>query len=137
MNVRPPYGPAPGRKMPNEDLIRMIASRAWSEVLREKSRELAEDVAKKMGVALASQVSQASQPSQPDRCRELRDGAMLIAGSKTQTATLEALLTASSALTPACGLLVLRGSQAGGQVPLPTGLMRSGHRMCTGPQASG
>ena len=100
--------------MPNEDLIREIAIRAWSEALHEKSQELAEDVALRMGAALAAQIPQAPQPAQRQCSRELRDGAMLISGSKTQTETLDALLAASSALTPACGLLILRGSQAGG-----------------------
>jgi hypothetical protein len=100
--------------MPNEDLIREIAIRAWSEALHEKSQELAEDVARRMGAALAAQIPQAPQPAQRQCSRELRDGAMLISGSKTQTETLDALLAASSALTPACGLLILRGSQAGG-----------------------
>jgi hypothetical protein len=100
--------------MPNEDIIRVIASRAWGEVLREKSRELAEDVARRMGTALASQATPALHPAQRYRCRDLRDGALRIVAAKTQTETLEALLTASSTHTPSCGLLVLRGGQAGG-----------------------
>ena len=102
--------------MPNEEFIREIASRAWNEALREKSHELAGDVARRMGAALASQMPQAlASPSpQRERSRELRDGAVQISASKTQFEVLEALLTASSALTPSCGLLVLRGTQAGG-----------------------
>jgi len=45
---------------------------------------------------------------------ELRDGAVLIAGSRSQTETLEALLGAASAITRDCGLLILRGNQASG-----------------------
>jgi hypothetical protein len=105
---------APGRKMPNQELIREIATQAWSEALEEKSQELAEAVARRMGAALASQLPEVVQPAQPPRSRELRDGTLLIAGSKTQTETLESLLSACSVVTPACGLLVLRGNQAGG-----------------------
>jgi hypothetical protein len=114
MNARFACGTAPGREMPNQDLIREIANQAWSEALQEKSQELAADVARRMGAALASQFPQASQLAQPQRSRELRDGTLLISGSKTQTETLEALLAATSALTPACGLMVLRGGQASG-----------------------
>ena len=92
-------GAAPGREMPNEDLIREIATQACSEALQEKSRELAEDVARRMGAALAAQIAPAPLSAQRPRSRELRDGTLLISGSKTQTETLEALLTASSALT--------------------------------------
>ena len=94
--------------MANEDLIREIAVKVCIEVLREKSRELAEDVARRMGAALASH------PSPRGRDMELRDGTVLIAGARTQTEILEALLTASSAITPACGLMILRGAQATG-----------------------
>jgi hypothetical protein len=45
---------------------------------------------------------------------ELRDGTLLIAGSRSQTETLETLLAAASAITPECGLLIMRGSQASG-----------------------
>ena len=61
-----------------------------------------------MGAALGSQ------PAQRERTKELRDGATLIAGSRTQTETLETLLAATSALTPGCGLLVVHGAQATG-----------------------
>jgi hypothetical protein len=44
----------------------------------------------------------------------LRDGALLISNSRNQTETLESLLAACSSLTPACGLMVLRGAQASG-----------------------
>jgi hypothetical protein len=94
--------------MENDDLIREIATKAFSETLREKSQELAESVARKMGVLLASQAPQG------ERTKELRDGTALIAGSRTQTETLEALLAASSAITAGCGLLILRGNQASG-----------------------
>jgi len=94
--------------MPSEDPIREIAIRVCNEVLREKSRELADDIAKRMGAALASQ------PPQPSRGKELRDGAILISGCRTQTEILEALLAASSSITPACGLMILRGGHAGG-----------------------
>jgi hypothetical protein len=105
---------SPGRKMPNQDLIREIATQACSEALEEKSQELAEAVARRMGAALASRLPEVVQPAQPPRSRELRDGTLLIAGSKTQTETLEALLSACSVVTPACGILVLRGNQASG-----------------------
>jgi hypothetical protein len=94
--------------MPKEDLIREIAAKACREALQEKLQELSADVARRMGAALASQ------PISRGRTKELRDGTLLIAGSKTQTETLEALLAASSAITPKCGLLVLRGAQATG-----------------------
>jgi hypothetical protein len=94
--------------MANEDLIREIAVRVCSEVLREKSRELAEDVARRMGAALASH------PPRREREKELRDGTVLIAAARTQTEILEALLTACAAITPACGLMILRGAQASG-----------------------
>lgn len=92
--------------MRNESLIREIANRACREALQEKSQELAEDVSRRMAIAFASQ------SPQPERTKELRDGAVLIAGSRTQTEALEALLAASSAITPACGLMILRGAQA-------------------------
>jgi hypothetical protein len=57
-------------------------------------------------------VALASRSPQRERTKELRDGAVLIADSRTQTAALEALLAASSAITPACGLMILRGTQA-------------------------
>jgi hypothetical protein len=57
-------------------------------------------------------VALASRPPQRERTKELRDGAVLIAGSRTQTEALETLLAASSAITPACGLMILRGAQA-------------------------
>jgi hypothetical protein len=94
--------------MANDELIREIATRACRDALQAKSQELAEDVARRMGAALASQ------PPQHEHTKELRDGAVLIAGSRTQTETLETLLAGCSALTPACGLLILRGAQATG-----------------------
>lgn len=94
--------------MQNEDLIREIAARVCHEVMQERSQELAADVARRMGVALAGQ-----QP-QRQRTKELRDGVVLIAGSRTQTETLESLLAASSAITSECGLFILRGAQASG-----------------------
>lgn len=92
--------------MPNEVLIRELVANACREALQQKSQELAEDVARRAGAALALQLPQ------PARTKELRDGAQLIAGAKTQTETLEALLAAVSAITPACGLMILRGAQA-------------------------
>jgi hypothetical protein len=103
-----PLGAAPGRVMPNEDLIREIATKACREALQEKSQELVESVARRMGIALASQ------PLQREHTKELRDGAMLIAGSRTQTETLEALLAGCSAITSRCGLLILHGAHATG-----------------------
>ncbi len=94
--------------MPNEVLVRELVANACREALQQKSQELAEDVAKRAGAALASQLPQ------PARTKELRDGARLIASSKTQTETLEALLTAVSSITPGCGLMILRGTQAVG-----------------------
>ena len=92
--------------MSNEDLIREIVAKACREALQQKSQELAEDVARRAGAALASQLPQ------PAHTKELRDGARLIASAKTQTETLETLLAAVSAITPACGLMILRGAQA-------------------------
>ncbi len=94
--------------MANEGLIRELIANACREALQQKSQELAEDVARRAGAALASQLPQ------PARAKELRDGARLIAGAKTQTETLEALLASVSAITPACGLMILRGGQAVG-----------------------
>lgn len=94
--------------MTNDELIQEIATKAFCEVLQAKSQELAEDVARRMKAALEPQ----SAPR--ERTKALRDGTVLIAGSRTQTETLETLLAASSALTPGCGLLILRGAQAGG-----------------------
>jgi len=94
--------------MTNDELIREIATKAFCETLQAKSQELAEDVARRMKAALEPQ----SAPR--ERTKALRDGTVLIAGSRTQTETLETLLAASSALTPGCGLLILHGAQAGG-----------------------
>ena len=113
-----PAGAAPGEAMTNEELFRELATRACCEALQEslqeKSRELADDVARKMGAALASQTAQPGPPEQRACCRQLRDGALLISNSRTQTETLESLLAASSSLTPACGLMIVRGAQASG-----------------------
>ncbi len=92
--------------MPNEDLIREIVARACREALQQKSQEFAEDVARRTGEALALP------PSPAEHGKDLRDGARLIAGSKTQTEALETLLAAVSAITPSCGLMILRGTQA-------------------------
>jgi len=92
--------------MLNEDLIREIVARACREALQQRSQEFAEEVARRSGEELASQ------PSPPPRNKDLRDGARLIAGSKTQTEALETLLAAVSAITPSCGLMILRGTQA-------------------------
>jgi hypothetical protein len=108
LNPLHPMGSALGRAMQNEALIREIASRACSEALQEKSQEIATNIAQKIGVALASS------PVAPERTKELRDGTVLIAGSRTQTETLETLLAACSGITPECGLLILRGAQASG-----------------------
>lgn len=94
--------------MQNEDLIREIAARAFCEALRENSQELAGNIARKMGVALGLQ------PAQRERTKELRDGALLIVGSRTQTETLETLLAATSAIASGCGLFIVRGAQASG-----------------------
>lgn len=94
--------------MSNEELIREIAGRAWNEALLERAPELAADVARRMNGAIAARISQASV------CGPLRDGARAIAASRTQTEALEALLAACARITPACGLLVLRGTQATG-----------------------
>ena len=94
--------------MTNDELIREIATKAFCAALQAKSQELAEDVARRMKAALEPQ----SAPR--ERTKALRDGTVLIAGSRTQTETLETLLAASSAITPSCGLLILRGAQAGG-----------------------
>ncbi len=101
--------------MQSQNLIREIAAKAFSEALQEKSRELAEDVASRMEAALELQEPGLElRPVQAERTKELRDGAMLISGSRSQAETLETLVAASSALTPSCGLLVLRGAQATG-----------------------
>jgi hypothetical protein len=92
--------------MPNEDLIREIVARVSREALQQRSQEFAEDVARRTSEELASL------PQPPERSKDLRDGARLIAGSKTQTETLETLLAAVSAITPSCGLMILRGAQA-------------------------
>ena len=94
--------------MADEELIREIAAKAFAEALQARSQELAEDVARRMKAALQPE----SAPL--ERTKALRDGTLLIAGSRTQTETLEALLAASSALTEGCGLVILRGTQAGG-----------------------
>jgi hypothetical protein len=94
--------------MTDEDLIREIATKAFNEALQARSQELAEDIAQRMKAALQPE----SAPR--ERTKALRDGSMLIAGSRTQTETLEALLAASSAVSDGCGLLILRGTQAGG-----------------------
>lgn len=94
--------------MADEELIREIAAKAFTEALQARSQELAEDVARRMKAALQPESSPL------ERTKALRDGTLLIAGSRTQTETLEALLAASSALTDGCGLLILRGTQAGG-----------------------
>jgi hypothetical protein len=46
--------------------------------------------------------------------KKLHDGVLLIANSRTQSETLEALLASTVALFPDCGLLIVRGNQATG-----------------------
>ena len=104
--------------MSNEELFRELATRACcealQEVLQEKSRELAEGVAQRMGSALSTQP--ADSPHKPRNARSflLRDGVLLISNSRTQTETLESLLAAGSSVASACGLMILRGAQASG-----------------------
>lgn len=96
------------RDMQNEDSFREVAAKACSEALQEKAGELAASIAQKLGTAFGAG------SAAPNRTKELLDGTVLIAGSRTQTETLESLLAASSAITPDCGLLILRGAQASG-----------------------
>jgi hypothetical protein len=104
--------------MSNEELFRELATRACCEalqdVLQEKSRELAEGVAQKMGAALTTRSSDSPERPRSERSRLLRDGALLISNSRTQTETLEALLAAGASLVSGCGLMILRGAQASG-----------------------
>lgn len=94
--------------MIDDELIREIATKAFSDALEARSQELAEDIARRMRAALQPPAAQR------ERTKTLRDGSLLIAGSRSQTETLETLLAASSAITDGCGLLILRGAQAGG-----------------------
>jgi hypothetical protein len=105
--------------MANEDLIREIVTRACCDALQQKSQELAEEVARRAGRELAKSCEKlTSQPAPAEatgeRTKELLDGALLIAASRMQTETLETLIAAVSAVTPACGLMILRGTQATG-----------------------
>jgi hypothetical protein len=101
--------------MPNNDPILELATRAWREALEEKAHDFAAGVARRMAAAQPLQAAPPSQASPASaRGQELRDGAVLIASSRTQTEILESLLAAASTLTPSCGLLILRGSQASG-----------------------
>lgn len=93
--------------MPNEDITEEIATKAFCEALEENAQELAASIARKMVVALG-------QPPPRQRTKELRDGTLLIAGSRSQSETLEALVAATSAITPDCGLFIVRGAQASG-----------------------
>jgi hypothetical protein len=94
--------------MIDDEMILEIATKAFSDALEARSKEIAEDVARRIKAALQPE-SAAGQ-----RTHALRDGSVLIAGSRTQTETLDALLAASSAISEGCGLLILRGTQAGG-----------------------
>ena len=104
--------------MSNEELFRELATRACcealQEVLQEKSRELAEGVAQRMGAALTTQPSDSAEKPRGARSSLLRDGALLISNSRTQTETLESLLAAGASIASACGLMILRGAQASG-----------------------
>jgi len=95
--------------LPSDELLREIAARAWQQALQEKSREFVEDVARRIGAAMP-----ANGTPQPVRSQELRDGTLLISNAKSQSEALESLLAACSSVTPACGLLVMRGQQAAG-----------------------
>ena len=94
--------------MNDDALIREIATKAFCDALEARSQELAEDIARRMQAALQPPTAQRN------RTTALRDGSLLIAGSRSQTETLETLLAASSAISDGCGLLILRGAQAGG-----------------------
>lgn len=94
--------------MNNDELIRDIATRAFREALEARSQEFAEDIARRMNTALQPKTAQL------DRTKALHDGSQLIAGSRTQSETLETLLAASAAIADTCGLLILRGAQANG-----------------------
>jgi hypothetical protein len=95
--------------MSNEELIREIAGRALTETLRERSEELAAEAASRMNGAITNSIGKAAGQN-----RLLREGTRAISAARTQTEALEALLSACSRITPACGLLVLRGTQATG-----------------------
>ena len=72
-NAPSPPGAAPDRDMPNEDLIREIATQAWSEALQEKSQELAENIARRMGAALGLAIRGVSPArAQPRSCAMAR-----------------------------------------------------------------
>jgi len=105
--------------MANESLIREIITRACCDAFQQKSQELAEEVARKAGAELARAGEELPLQPEPaavprERIKELLGGALLISGTRTQTETLETLLAAVSAITPGCGLMILRGAQASG-----------------------
>ncbi len=102
-------GAAPDRAMQNEDLIREIATKAFCEALQENVAGARREISPARWEPRWDR-----SPAPRERTRELRDGPRSIAGSRTQTETLETLLAAASALTPGCGLMVVRGAQATG-----------------------
>ena len=52
--------------MPNEDLMREIVAKVCRETLQQRAQEFAEDVARRLGEALASQPPQPERGKQPD-----------------------------------------------------------------------
>lgn len=105
--------------MANEERYREIAAAALDELIHAHIEEVAAEIARRVaaeapnGTASDDPLS-ASIDTPPAGLIEVRDGALAIAATRTQTETLEALIAAAATVTPGCGLLILRGVQAVG-----------------------
>ena len=94
--------------MTNDEHISEITV-AFSEALQAAAQDLAEDFVKRVKSEL-----EPSGATHREFAPVLRDGTISIAGTRTQSETLEALLDAAEKVTPACGLMILRGAMATG-----------------------
>jgi hypothetical protein len=94
--------------MTNDEHISEITG-AFCEALQAAAQDLAEDFVKRVKSEL-----EPSGTVHREFAPALRDGSVAIAGTRTQSETLEALLDAAAKVAPACGLMILRGAMATG-----------------------
>jgi len=106
--------------MANEERYREIAAATIEELLHSRTQEVAAEIARRVAAEipeppiLVDDPLSASLEATAGNLMEVRDGALAIAATATQTETLNSLIAAAATITPGCGLLILRGTQAVG-----------------------
>ena len=106
--------------MANEERYREIAAATIEELLHSRTQEVAAEIARRVAAeipeppAIVDDPLSASLEATAGNLMEVRDGALAIAATATQTETLNSLIAAAATITPGCGLLILRGTQAVG-----------------------